>query len=566
MKLTLVGTGIKLPHVDESALRYNLANAHLQAYLEAGELPTAGLRVERIDLPVSLDAPAFDDDALERVVATRPDVLGLSCYSWDIAALLELAARVHRALPSTRIVLGGPSATFQASSLLESHPYVSAVVRGEGEQTLALLLATGANAPAGVRGVTWRDDAGQVHAEPDRPVMSDLGQLASPLLQGTLTPPPQNLMLEFSRGCVYRCTYCAWKTQGAGVRYVSAERVRREIAWAHERRYEHAFIIDSAINNHDERLAVIADAVVDADPHGDMAFSYFVNHAFVTKGQMANLARIRAHEITIGLESVNPAALRAAGRKPLDTTQFASALDLLAEAGPVTVSLMLGMPGDDLDGFRRTLDFVARQAERPGLNRIRSARVHWMLVAPGSHLHSHAERHGLQLAPSGIPYVLGSSTFPKGDLVRALHVLHEHPRSDLFIWEDAEPLRMMGEPLPQMFAAGGDHIGGRATGRVSERDVLRAIRPLEPGRALRRGWSVGPIEHQQGWPVVVLLGPGQRRISVQLRARNAEPKPYARTSRFDLVWLASVLPGADRLEEQRLVAALADLVKRNDEP
>jgi len=371
-------------------------------------------------------------------------------------------------------------------------------------------------------------------------------------------------MLEFSRGCVYRCTYCAWKTQGGGVRYVPAERVRREIAWAHERKYEHAFIIDSAINNHDDRLEIVANAVSDADPHGDMAFSYFVNHAFVTRAQMASLTRIRPHEITVGLESVNPAALRAAGRKPLDPAQFAAALDLLAEAGPVTVSIMLGMPGDDLDGFRRTLDFIAQQAERPGPQRIRSARVHWMLVAPGSHLHGHAERHGLQLAPAGIPYVLGTSTFPRQDLVRALHVLHEHPRSDLFIWEDAEPLRMMGEPLPQMSGAGGDHIGGRAPGHVSDHDVLQAIRPLEPGRALRRGWSVGPIEHQHGWPVVVLLGPGQKRISVQIRGRNAEPKPFARTAHFDLIWLASGIPGSAQAEEQRLVAALADLVQRND--
>ncbi len=566
MKLTLVGTGIKLPHVDETALRYNLANAYLQAYLEAGPLAADGLRVERIDLPISLDDPAFDDDALQRVVASRPDVLGLSCYSWDLGALIDLAERVHGALPATRIVLGGPSATFQARALLEAHPCVTAVVRGEGEQTLARLLAAGSRSPAGIRGVTWRESRGDVHAEPDRPVIEDLGELASPLLRGTLTPPPQNLMLEFSRGCVYRCTYCAWKTQGAGVRYVPAARVRQEIAWAHERNYEHAFIIDSAINNHDERLAVVADAVTAADPNGDMAFSYFVNHAFVTRAQMANLVRIRPHEITVGLESVNPAALRAAGRKPLDPAQFASALDLLAEAGPVTVSMMLGMPGDDIDGFRRTLDFVAQQAERPGPQRIRSARVHWMLVAPGSHLHGHGERYGLELAPSGIPYVLGSNTFPREDLVRALQVLHAHPRADLFIWEDAEPLRMMGEALPRMFAVGGDHLGGRAPGHVSERDVLHAIRPLGPGRALRHGWSVGPIEHQHGWPVVVLCGPADRRVSLQIRARNAEPRPYARTARFDLVWLAAAQPGSDQLEEQRLVAALADLIKRNDAP
>lgn len=570
MKLTLVGTGITLPHVDEDALRYNLANAHLEAFVRRHPDLAGRIEVARIDLPFSLDRPTYDDRLVERVIATTPDVLGLSCYSWDIDANLALAARVREARPDVRVVIGGPSASFQARELLEGHAAVDAAVRGEGEEILAeLLLSPDWRRLEGVRGVTWRDAEGAVREEGDRAPVEDLAHLSSPLLTGVLVPPRQNLMFEFSRGCRYRCKYCAWKIGGGGVRYVPKERVRAEVAWAHDAGYEHAFIIDSAVNNHDDRLEIVTDAVHDADPNGDLAFSYFVNYAFVTPKQARLLASVRAHEINVGLESVNPAALRAAGRTPIVPDDFERAIDLLAEAaGPVTLHLMLGMPGDDLDGFRRSLDFAAYLADRPGRERIRGARVHWMLVAPGSYLWTHGERFGVQVQRQGVPYVRGTSTFPREDLVRALHVIREHPRSDLFIWEDAEPLKMIGltgDEVPEMLTTGGDHIGGRAPRRITDDDVWLAVHPLSPGRPLRRGWSVGPMDRVGGWPVIVLDGPDGRRVRVQLRPRDAEPSPLRRTASYDLVWL----PGAPadeqhQREEAHLVHAVAELVSRND--
>lgn len=550
-----------LPHVDEAALRYNLANAHLEAAVRADPDLKERVAVHRIDVPFSLDRPEFEEADVERVLSTDPDWLGLSCYSWDLDALLSLAEKARARNPKVRIIAGGPSATFQASELLEGHRFLDAVVRGEGEETLRHILAAGGF--KGVRGVTWRDDDGHIVVETDRPFV-DLASHSSPLLGGSLVPPKQNLMFEFSRGCIYRCTYCAWKNQGAGVRRVPEERVRDELRWAVANGYEHAFLIDSAINNDDTWLETVADRVAAADPERRLALSYFVNYAFVTRRQIRALEKIRAHEITVGLESVNFKASKAAGRKPVDRPQFERALDLLSEVAPVTLSIMLGMPGDDLDGFRDTLDFIAELAERPGRPRVRMARVHWMLVAPGSEMWDRAQRYGLTIASRGIPYVLGTSTFPREDLVRALHVMHEHRRSDLFVWEDAEPLGMIDPDLPAMFAAGGDHIGGRAGVRISEADVLRAIRPLVPGRSLRGPWRVGNIEHRHGWPVVVLEGPDNRRVLLQVRPKDAEPNPLVRTRDFDLVWLPSEGVGQDGSEELRLVRALADLVRKNE--
>jgi hypothetical protein len=341
--------------------------------------------------------------------------------------------------------------------------------------------------------------------------------------------------------------------------------MRNELRWAHDHDYEHAFIIDSAINNSTERLKLLSEAVASAGPRSDLAFSYFINHAFVTGEQIEILKGIRPHEITVGLESINPKALRAAGRRAFDPEAFENALNLLAQVGPVTLSVMLGMPGDDLQGFKSTLDYIAGQAERRGPQRVRMARVHWMLIAPGSALHQHAHLHGLQISKMGIPYVLSSSVFPTEHMIEALNYVLTHERRDLFVWEDAEPLRLLGRELPSMFVAGGDHLGGRSGHSLSESEVMAAVFPLHPGRSLKANWTIGAMSRVNGWPVLSIEHQSGRRIQIQFRALNAEPNPFARSEKYDIVWLAAgVRTGIDQREEARLVNAVVDLVKKNE--
>jgi len=519
--------------------------------------------VRRLAVQIPLDAPRMDDGVVDEVLETAPDLVGLSCYCWDLDAQLRLASRLREAAPTTRIVLGGPSASYRSAELLRDNPAVDAVVRGEGEQTLLDIVERDDADLSGVPGVTWRGPGGEPRQEPDRPVAPDLAALPSPLLSGVLEPPRQNLMLELSRGCRYRCTYCAWKTHGGGVRAVPEARVRDELSWALDRGYEHAFVIDSALNDDDDRLAGIARAARAVDPERRLAHSYFVNHAFLSKGQVADLDSLRPHEVTIGLESLSPRAMKAAGRKPLDEDRFAAALDLLSEIAPATVSLMLGMPGDDLEGFRRTLDFVARLAERPGRPRVRFARAHWMLIAPGSYLWRRSDRYGLDIAPQGVPYVLGSESFPREDLIQALHLLHDHPRSDLFVWEDAEPLAMLDASLPELFAARGDRIGGRSGDRVEVEALRRALGPLGPGRPMPRGWSMAPLDMGGGYPTVRIEGPDGRRLALQARPAGAEPHPYARTRTFDLVALPPEGSG-DGSSDPTMLGLLVEVIRRNE--
>ncbi|MBM4372283.1 MAG: cobalamin-dependent protein, partial [Deltaproteobacteria bacterium] len=105
MKVVLAGSAVTLPHVGPGAARYNLALGCLEAALRH-RVP--GVEVERREFPVVLDEPRYPDDAAARILASGPDLVGISTYCWDLDAARELIPRLAAEAPGLPIVLGGP--------------------------------------------------------------------------------------------------------------------------------------------------------------------------------------------------------------------------------------------------------------------------------------------------------------------------------------------------------------------------------------------------------------------------------------------------------------------------
>ena len=106
------------------------------AYL-AAVLEKAGYELALIDC----QALEIDHKTLGTKLASfMPDVIGITSVTPFIQSTL-LAARVAKEnCPNTPVVLGGPHATFMDSQILNEHPDVDVIVRGEGEETFLNLL------------------------------------------------------------------------------------------------------------------------------------------------------------------------------------------------------------------------------------------------------------------------------------------------------------------------------------------------------------------------------------------------------------------------------------------
>ena len=75
------------------------------------------------------------DDILKGIYRDHPEVLCISCYIWNISYVRNLIREVHKVLPDTAIWLGGPEVSYDAGKVLEEHPEVTGVMKGEGEVT-----------------------------------------------------------------------------------------------------------------------------------------------------------------------------------------------------------------------------------------------------------------------------------------------------------------------------------------------------------------------------------------------------------------------------------------------
>jgi radical SAM superfamily enzyme YgiQ (UPF0313 family) len=415
LKIALVGASVRreeeLPGFAElhdfASESANLAIASLKASALADPILAQAVSIDLLDLSITWDHKGLTERALEGVLASSPDLVGLSCYCWSVDSLLELARRLKVARPEVMVLLGGPSAGPVAEEILGEHPSVDAIARGEGEGSfVALLEAVLHDQPlSSVPGLIWRDVTGQVVSSSASAPTVDLAKLPSPYLTGVLEPEGRSLLLETSRGCRYRCRFCSWAGGLGRLRYRPIQSVAADLAWAAERGISSVKLADTAINFHDDRLALLAETLTDAAAKGpQLGFTYFLKQELLTPHQAELLAKVPTDEIIIGVESLNDEARRAVGKPPFDACDFSEKMAMLSAVGPVTLSLILGLPGDSPEGLARTLDWMLDfEARHPAT--IHMICLFWLAVLPGSRLHRDRAIHRFRLVAGETPFV-----------------------------------------------------------------------------------------------------------------------------------------------------------------
>ncbi|MBK7972960.1 MAG: cobalamin-dependent protein [Deltaproteobacteria bacterium] len=193
------------------------------------EALSAFLKAHGHEVALAFDPALFDDKLLfhehrlkslfddpepfaERVLATRPDVVGFSVFSINYPWGRERARRIKRRAPELPVVFGGIHPTLAPDAVM-SEPAIDHVIVGEGESALLdLVEALGAGAsPRALPNVWGRDADATVWSNPVRPYIRDLDALPLPDkdlfydLDGSFARAFQTLS---TRGCPYRCTFC----------------------------------------------------------------------------------------------------------------------------------------------------------------------------------------------------------------------------------------------------------------------------------------------------------------------------------------------------------------------
>lgn len=214
----------------------------LAAYVESKD--------KNIDIEV-LDCQAEGvgwDKLKKRIEALNPDIIVSSalatCNTYLVLRTLELAKKID---PEIKTVVGGQHFTALARESLEMYPEIDFVIRGEGEETLLDLVQTlHQNKPlSSVQGLSFRDN-GKIIENSLRPLMENLDDLPLPgyhLIEEHIkkyhfkmmaSSKAGYAMVEASRGCVHRCTFCSqWEHWGGRWRTKSPKRIADEMEYVY---------------------------------------------------------------------------------------------------------------------------------------------------------------------------------------------------------------------------------------------------------------------------------------------------------------------------------------------
>ncbi len=328
----------------------------------------AGFEVAFID--AIMDELSIDEFA-QRVHELGADLLCMETSTPSIGFDLETAAAVKRLSPQTFVALLGSHPTFFDRQMIDENPVVDAVVRGEFEYTcadLAKALANGGDLSL-VLGLTYRDEDGTAHRNPERPHFEPLDDMPFParhIVQGEgyragIYSGGYPTAMVSSRGCPFHCTFCLWPEMlyGHKFRARSAENVVAEIEQA-VRVYGHdeIYFDDDTFSVDRQRVLDICRLIQEKGLHKEVEWIAQCRVDTVAREVLEAMKAANCGYILFGVESGSPAMLKKM-KKGITVDKVRQAFALTKSVGIKTQAFFLfGMPGETQDTIRETIEFA----------------------------------------------------------------------------------------------------------------------------------------------------------------------------------------------------------------
>ena len=352
------------------------------------------------------------DDILKGIYRDHPEVLCISCYIWNISYVKNLIREVHKVLPDTAIWLGGPEVSYDARKVLEEHPEVTGVMKGEGEVTfleLAGFYLEGISELAKIEGITYRD-GDQIQENPWRGI-TDLSTI--PFVYKDLEKFENRIIYyESSRGCPFSCSYCL-SSIDKKLRFRDLELVKEELQFFLDHNVPQVKFVDRTFNcKHDHAMAIWKYLI--AHDNGITNFHFEVAADLLNEEEIELIRRMRPGliQLEIGIQSANPETIREIHRT-MDLKKVRAKVERIREKGNVHqhLDLIAGLPYENYESFGHSFNEV--YAMHPD-----QLQLGFLKVLHGSFMYDNAEAYGLVWQDRPPYEVLFTDWLPYGDVIR----------------------------------------------------------------------------------------------------------------------------------------------------
>lgn len=402
MKILLVSLNAKYIH---SSLALRLIEGYCKDYKDYLEI---------LELTINHDVQQI----IKQIYQKQPDVLGLSCYIWNMDLVEEILPVLKKILPHTQIVLGGPEVSYNSESLFNYLP-IDMVIENEGEKTwyeyLQFLIEKDRRLEE-IKGIVFRNSQGQIIRNQARELMA-LEDL--PFVYEDLSGLEHKIIYyEASRGCPFNCQYCLSSVE-KGVRFMPLERVLKEIQYFLDQKVKQVKFVDRTFNTRKQFARSIWKYLIEHD-NGHTNFHFEIAAELLEDECLTILkdARPGLIQFEIGVQSTNMDVLTVIDRKmPFEEIEAISLK--IKRLGNIHqhLDLIAGLPYENYQSFRKSFnDVISLRPEQFQLG--------FLKLLKGSGLRKNAEKYGIVYNPKAPYEVLYTHELSFSELL-TLHEIEE---------------------------------------------------------------------------------------------------------------------------------------------
>jgi len=295
---------------------------------------------------------------LDLLKTHSPDLVGLSCMSFQYYSAVALAKLVKTYDKNILVVMGGyhPTLMYDAMATSPESQFIDFIVRGEGEVTFNEL-ATAINTGSGyddIPGLSYKA-GGVFHHNPPRSLLS-LETIQLPKRDARLIKKGFHSFgipvdaVETSRGCTYGCKFCSIRRMyGRSFRKYEISRVISDIRDAHEHGARAINFTDDNITLDLERMERLFEEITASKLN---SIHYSVQASVKGMAHSARLVQKMADAgvkiVFLGIESVSRENLRFLQKKSSVPSDVLKAVKYLRDNGIICIGgFIVGNPDDD---------------------------------------------------------------------------------------------------------------------------------------------------------------------------------------------------------------------------
>lgn len=332
----------------------------------AASARTRGHKVKILDLSM-YQYNYFD---VEREVRRyKPDICGITALTPGINQLIDMSVLI-KDISNDILIIGGGS---HASSLPEEtmrQSKLDAVVIGEGDFSFPDICE--GLSFSNINGLYYRDGE-DIKSTGMRPLIDNLDSLPYPAwdlydtdlykkhISRLLCKKRPVAVIEFSRGCVYKCDFCASKmTLGLGHRRKSPQRCADEVKLLSSLGFKEFAVADDIFTSNRKWAIDVCEAILDSGVRMPWTCLNGIRVESANEELFRVMKKAGCYRVSFGFESGNDEVLKKFGKGGgASTERGANAVRLASKAGLDTNGyFMVGLSCDTEETMAQTIAFA----------------------------------------------------------------------------------------------------------------------------------------------------------------------------------------------------------------